>query len=159
MWRELRKQGWTRKPPPRRELDDRYFYLRPGGDASVTDGVDFFRGEEAVLEYYATVYNEDGDDLDSSADSALSIGATSGRESDPGDEDIKVSALGNEMLADNNDDLNTDDIETGEFDSDEDMEPQCAPDDDHDDPEEAKLEVTAEVLFAENLLVSLVAKM
>ncbi|KAE8965517.1 hypothetical protein PR002_g28655, partial [Phytophthora rubi] len=51
--------------------------------------------------------NEDGDDLDSSADSALSIGATSGRESDPGDEDIKVSALGNEMLADNNDDLNT----------------------------------------------------
>ncbi|KAE8881368.1 hypothetical protein PF003_g34403 [Phytophthora fragariae] len=55
MWRELRKQGWTRKPPPRRELDDRYFYLRPGGDASVTDGVDFFRGEEAVLEYYATV--------------------------------------------------------------------------------------------------------
>ncbi|KAE9169121.1 hypothetical protein PF005_g28094 [Phytophthora fragariae] len=103
--------------------------------------------------------NEDGDDLDSSADSALSIGATSSRESDPGDEDIKVSALGNEMLADNNDDLNTDDIETGEFDSNEDMEPQCAPDDDHDDSEEAKLEVTAEVLFAENLLVSLVAKM
>ncbi|KAE9266682.1 hypothetical protein PR003_g32038 [Phytophthora rubi] len=36
MWRELREQGWTRKPPPRRELDDRYFYLRPGGDARVT---------------------------------------------------------------------------------------------------------------------------
>ncbi|KAE8985261.1 hypothetical protein PF005_g11549 [Phytophthora fragariae] len=117
--------------------------------------------------------NEDEDDLDSSADSALSIGATSGRESNPGDEDVEVSALGNEMLADYNDDLNTvgdgdnepqygamesgdeaekDDIETGEFDSDEDMERQCAPDDDHDDPEKAKLEITAEVLFAEDFL-------
>ncbi|KAE9201541.1 hypothetical protein PF002_g21499 [Phytophthora fragariae] len=52
--RELREQGLTRKPPPRRGLNDRNFYLRHGGDVSVTDGVDFFRGEEAVLEYYAT---------------------------------------------------------------------------------------------------------
>ncbi|KAE9027267.1 hypothetical protein PR001_g12017 [Phytophthora rubi] len=117
--------------------------------------------------------NEDEDDLDSSADLALSIGATSGRESNPGDEDVEVSALGNEMLADYNDDLNTvgdrdnepqygamesgdeaekDAIEPGEFDSDEDMERQCAPDDDHDDPEKAKLEITAEVLFAEDFL-------
>ncbi|KAJ8566844.1 hypothetical protein ON010_g6278 [Phytophthora cinnamomi] len=40
---------------PRRGLDDRNFYLRPGGDTSGADGVDFFRGEEAVLEYYANV--------------------------------------------------------------------------------------------------------
>ncbi|KAE9125076.1 hypothetical protein PF010_g5758 [Phytophthora fragariae] len=44
------------------------------------------------------------------------------------------------------------DIETREVDSDEKMEPQCAPDDDHDDPEETELEITAEVLFAENFL-------
>ncbi|KAE9042998.1 hypothetical protein PR003_g3288 [Phytophthora rubi] len=117
--------------------------------------------------------NEDEDDFDSSADSAMSNGATSGRESDPGDEDVEISALGIELLADNNDDLDTVgdgdnepqggamesgdeaekvDIETREFDSDENMEPQCAPDDDHDDPEETDLEITAEVLFAENFL-------
>ncbi|GMF44199.1 unnamed protein product [Phytophthora fragariaefolia] len=326
VWRELRGQGWTRKPPPRRGLDDRYFYLRPGGDASGADGVDFFRGEEAVLDPSAqstdpapasawdtparvastsvcasgdaqiavaaevvrlnyfpdieaaeararareaatTIANspqpslrptppmipagavaheapvaalfreaqsapttpvprqapgkrparrsvrrsleeatrstasrtpprpsqvliaasphmtdedsadgEDEDDLESSADLALSNGAasdgTSGEVNRMLNDMLSVMhALGNELLADNNDDLNTvgdddnepqygamesgdeaekGDIETGEFDSDEGMEPQCAPDDDHDDPEETEQEITAEVLFAEN---------
>ncbi|KAE8996033.1 hypothetical protein PR002_g19444 [Phytophthora rubi] len=92
--------------------------------------------------------------------------ASYNRESDPREEDVEVSALCNELLADNNDGLNTvgdgdnepqhgavksndeaekNGIETGEFDLDEDMEPQCAPDDDHDDP-------TAEVRFGENVL-------
>ncbi|EGZ20842.1 hypothetical protein PHYSODRAFT_398887, partial [Phytophthora sojae] len=51
--RELKGKGWARKPPPRRSLDDRYFYVRPGESSSGTEGVHFFRGEDAVLEYYA----------------------------------------------------------------------------------------------------------
>ncbi|KAF1780164.1 hypothetical protein GQ600_27755 [Phytophthora cactorum] len=51
--RELRGQGWTCKPPGRRTLDDRYFYIRPGGSTREQEGVDHFRGGEAVLEYYA----------------------------------------------------------------------------------------------------------
>ncbi|KAG6613082.1 importin-like protein [Phytophthora cinnamomi] len=50
------------------------------------------------------------------------------------------------------DEAEKDDIETGELDSDEDMEPQCAPDDVPDDPEETEQEITAEVLFADNFL-------
>ncbi|EGZ12488.1 hypothetical protein PHYSODRAFT_381957, partial [Phytophthora sojae] len=53
VWRELKAQGWTRKAPPRRRLDDRYFYIRPGGSTSGASGVDYFMGEEGVLEYYA----------------------------------------------------------------------------------------------------------
>ncbi|GMF44888.1 unnamed protein product [Phytophthora fragariaefolia] len=114
--------------------------------------------------------SEDEDDLESSADSALSNGAANDGKS--GEVNLMLNdmlALGNELLADNNDDLNTvgdddnepqygsmesgdeaekDDIETGEFDSDEGMEPQCAPDDDHD--EETEQAITAEVLFTEN---------
>ncbi|ETK79775.1 hypothetical protein F441_04597 [Phytophthora nicotianae CJ01A1] len=53
VWRELKENGWTRKPPPRHSLDDRYFYVRPGVSQKGTEGVHFFRGEEDVLEYYA----------------------------------------------------------------------------------------------------------
>jgi hypothetical protein len=42
VWRELRGHGWTRKPPPRRGLDDRYFYIRPNADMNGTEGVHFF---------------------------------------------------------------------------------------------------------------------
>ncbi|KAG6609023.1 uncharacterized protein IUM83_12824 [Phytophthora cinnamomi] len=55
VWRELKAQGWTRKSPPRRSLDDRYYYIRPGCELSEKEGVHFFRGEGAVLEYYANV--------------------------------------------------------------------------------------------------------
>ncbi|KAE9215226.1 hypothetical protein PF004_g14820 [Phytophthora fragariae] len=181
--RELREQGLTRKPPPRRGLNDRNFYLRHGGDVSVTDGVDFFRGEEAVLEYYATrkactpaparasnpparaaptSVCAPGDahiasvaegfrldylpDIEATEGTLLPLRPTplvipaaavdaSGssvcspvagrsdtldspkiptstlvsynRESDPREEDVEVSALCNELLADNNDGLNT----------------------------------------------------
>lgn len=50
------------------------------------------------------------------------------------------------------DEAEKNDIETGEFDLDEDMEPQCAPDDDHDHLEETEQKITAKVLFAENFL-------
>ncbi|KAE9288220.1 hypothetical protein PF001_g20620 [Phytophthora fragariae] len=220
--RELREQGLTRKPPPRRGLNDRNFYLRHGGDVSVTDGVDFFRGEEAVLEYYATVFLKrkactpaparasnpparaaptsvcaPGDahiasvaegfrldylpDIEATEGTLLPLrptplvipaAAVDGESSladvsreassayptpvrcqapDPREEDVEVSALCNELLADNND-AEKNGIETGEFDLDEDMEPQCAPDDDHDDPKETDLEITAEVRFGENVL-------
>uniref|UniRef100_H3H8Y9 Uncharacterized protein n=1 Tax=Phytophthora ramorum TaxID=164328 RepID=H3H8Y9_PHYRM len=55
VWRELKAEGWTRKPPPRRSLEDRYKYIRPMGHANGTVGIDFFLGEEGVLEYYANV--------------------------------------------------------------------------------------------------------
>ncbi|POM73545.1 Hypothetical protein PHPALM_9596 [Phytophthora palmivora] len=53
VWRELKAEGWTRKPPPRRSLEDRYKYIRPAGHANGTVGIDYFLGEESVLEYYA----------------------------------------------------------------------------------------------------------
>ncbi|GMF18922.1 unnamed protein product [Phytophthora fragariaefolia] len=53
VWRELKRDGWSRKPPPRRSLDERYFYIRPDGSPAGTGGVNYFRGEQAVLVYYA----------------------------------------------------------------------------------------------------------
>ncbi|KAG6947635.1 hypothetical protein JG688_00015452 [Phytophthora aleatoria] len=31
-WKELLKDGLTSKPPPLQSLEDRYRYIRPGGD-------------------------------------------------------------------------------------------------------------------------------
>ncbi|KAI9979941.1 hypothetical protein PInf_002152 [Phytophthora infestans] len=53
VWRELKKDGWTRKPPSGRSLNDRYFYMPPGENVKGSEGVDYFRGEQAVLEHYA----------------------------------------------------------------------------------------------------------
>ncbi|OWY94529.1 hypothetical protein PHMEG_00035708 [Phytophthora megakarya] len=46
--------GWARKPPPRSSLDDGYFYIRPGFSTKGTEGVDFVRGKDVVLEFYAS---------------------------------------------------------------------------------------------------------
>ncbi|OWY90891.1 hypothetical protein PHMEG_00040764 [Phytophthora megakarya] len=54
MWKELRGKGWTRKPPPRSILKDRYFYIRPGRSTKGTEGVDFVRDEDVVMEFYAS---------------------------------------------------------------------------------------------------------
>jgi hypothetical protein len=91
------------------------------------------------------------------------------------DEESEAAALGNELLADKDDDLNTveldddaqrfgmigpgdeaekDDVEEGEYESDVNVEDNCAPEDVHDDPEETETEVAAEMLFAENFLES-----
>ncbi|POM76974.1 Hypothetical protein PHPALM_5726, partial [Phytophthora palmivora] len=48
VWRELKAEGRTRKPPPRRSLEDRYKYIRPAGHANGTVGIDYFLGEESV---------------------------------------------------------------------------------------------------------------
>ncbi|KAG1693313.1 hypothetical protein DVH05_023777 [Phytophthora capsici] len=55
VWRELKQDGWTRKPPPRSSLDDRYKYIRPEGHPNGTVGLDYFLGEAAVLDFYADV--------------------------------------------------------------------------------------------------------
>ncbi|OWZ06134.1 hypothetical protein PHMEG_00021657 [Phytophthora megakarya] len=54
VWKELRGNGWTCKPPPRSSLDDRYSYIRPGRSTNGTEGVDFVRGEDVVMEFYAS---------------------------------------------------------------------------------------------------------
>ncbi|KAG3101797.1 hypothetical protein PI124_g11904 [Phytophthora idaei] len=87
------------------------------------------------------------------------------------DSEDDLSKRGSELLVDNNDDLNaveldqnsdqygaiesgdeaeTDDVQTGEYDSDGEGETSWAPDDVGDDAEETETEIAAEVLFAEN---------
>lgn len=91
------------------------------------------------------------------------------------DDDDEMSALGDEMLADNNDDMNDvgeednappfgamddgdkpdkDDVETGEYGSDEDVGTHCAPEDVIDDPDDTEHDIATEVLVAENFLRS-----
>ncbi|POM59597.1 hypothetical protein PHPALM_31643 [Phytophthora palmivora] len=91
------------------------------------------------------------------------------------DDEDDLSLWSSALLADNNDGLNTvaadededqygaigsgdeaehDDVDTGEYDSDESAGARCIPDDIVDDPEETKSEVAAEVLFAEQFLES-----
>ncbi|ETP30213.1 hypothetical protein F442_20729, partial [Phytophthora nicotianae P10297] len=53
VWRELKQDGWTRKPPLRSSLDDRYKYIRPEGHPNGTIGLNYLLGEAAVLDFYA----------------------------------------------------------------------------------------------------------
>ncbi|GMF40133.1 unnamed protein product [Phytophthora fragariaefolia] len=91
------------------------------------------------------------------------------------DDDVAVSTLGTEPLADKEDDLNAietsadaplfgtiesgdeaekDDVDEGEYDSEVAVEEYCSPEDVHDDPEQTETEIAAEVLFAEDFLES-----
>ncbi|KAG1711348.1 hypothetical protein DVH05_008601 [Phytophthora capsici] len=51
-WRALRGAGWTAKPPPRRSLDTRYKYVRPGGNPAGAEGIDYVLGEGGVVAEY-----------------------------------------------------------------------------------------------------------
>ncbi|KAJ8561922.1 hypothetical protein ON010_g7758 [Phytophthora cinnamomi] len=51
-WRELKKQGWTSVRSRAKDLDPKWKYVRPGADPNGVKGVDFFHGEEELLEYY-----------------------------------------------------------------------------------------------------------
>ncbi|KAL3661834.1 hypothetical protein V7S43_013128 [Phytophthora oleae] len=50
-WDFLRKAGWSHTPPPRRRLDARYRYIRPGGNPDGLEGPDYLLGEASVLQY------------------------------------------------------------------------------------------------------------
>ncbi|KAG6970845.1 hypothetical protein JG688_00004683, partial [Phytophthora aleatoria] len=52
VWRELREEGWTSKPPPRNALDLLYRYIRPGSSLKGQEGRGFFIGEQALLDFY-----------------------------------------------------------------------------------------------------------
>ncbi|KAG1696252.1 hypothetical protein DVH05_018798 [Phytophthora capsici] len=52
IWKSLRRTGWTSKPPSTRGLDNRYRYVRPGGDPNGTDGQDYFLGEKALVDHF-----------------------------------------------------------------------------------------------------------
>ncbi|KAG3067936.1 hypothetical protein PI124_g22144 [Phytophthora idaei] len=60
VWRMLRQDGWFSKPPPRRSLCDQYRYVRPRGNPDGQDGVDFFLGEQALIEHYQHAYGGSG---------------------------------------------------------------------------------------------------
>ncbi|KAG1704676.1 hypothetical protein DVH05_005605 [Phytophthora capsici] len=52
IWRLLRQDGWTAKPPRRSSLDTRYRYVNPGQDPNGIEGEDYFLGEDALVLYY-----------------------------------------------------------------------------------------------------------
>ncbi|KAG1688596.1 hypothetical protein DVH05_003522 [Phytophthora capsici] len=107
-------------------------------------------------------------------DSAESVYVPSGSEHDgDNDDQVEEGTLGSELLADSGDALNAvvdgdvaahfgmmesgdeaekDDIETGEYGSDEDLSVLCIPEDTADDPDPTEQEIAAEVMFAEDFL-------
>ncbi|POM64840.1 Hypothetical protein PHPALM_19588 [Phytophthora palmivora] len=144
-----------KSPPPRRSVGDRYFYIGPGGSTTGSEGVHLFRGEEAALEYYANVLR-----------SRTHLCGTWGNHSTaPGDAQIAAAAEVDDNLnamdggasghfesIGSGDEAEKDDVETGEYDSSEDVEVHCLPEDVSDDPEETEAEIALEVLFAEIVL-------
>ncbi|KAF4139598.1 hypothetical protein GN958_ATG11083 [Phytophthora infestans] len=48
-FKSLRQEGWTKNPPTRTSLDDRYKYIRSDGHPNGAVGLDYFLGEKAVL--------------------------------------------------------------------------------------------------------------
>ncbi|ETL48870.1 hypothetical protein L916_01564, partial [Phytophthora nicotianae] len=50
--RALRRAGWKAKPLPRRSLDTRYKYVRPGGNPAGAEDVDYVLGEGGVVAEY-----------------------------------------------------------------------------------------------------------
>ncbi|KAL4096180.1 hypothetical protein PRIC1_009542 [Phytophthora ramorum] len=61
-WKNLRKAGWTSKPPSGgQSLDCRYRYIRPCGNPRGVEGEDYLLGEDAVLRYVETQAIQTGD--------------------------------------------------------------------------------------------------
>ncbi|GMF41085.1 unnamed protein product [Phytophthora fragariaefolia] len=52
IWRVLRREGWSSKPPPLRSLDCSFRYVKPGCNPDGVEGTDYFRGEQALVAYY-----------------------------------------------------------------------------------------------------------
>ncbi|ETO68386.1 hypothetical protein F444_14758 [Phytophthora nicotianae P1976] len=62
VWRYLRKEGWYHRQPT--GLSELYRYVPPDGTPNGVAGVDFFLGEQALLEYYNRVMVAGGPDVD-----------------------------------------------------------------------------------------------
>ncbi|KAG7379395.1 hypothetical protein PHYPSEUDO_008687 [Phytophthora pseudosyringae] len=56
IWRALRCDGWTSKAP--RGLDNSYRYVKPIGNPDGEDGIDYFRGEQDLVNYYQKQSNQ-----------------------------------------------------------------------------------------------------
>ncbi|KAG3243276.1 hypothetical protein PI124_g11903 [Phytophthora idaei] len=87
VWRELKGEGWTRKAPPGRSLDDRYKYVRPGRHPNGTVGINYILGEEAVLKFYANALRRRADTTARVPDSS-----SSNEPAQPGDAQIAAAA-------------------------------------------------------------------
>ncbi|ETM99067.1 hypothetical protein PPTG_19052 [Phytophthora nicotianae INRA-310] len=51
IWPQVKKRGWTSKPPPSRGVETRWNYILPGGNANGTIGIDYVLGEQAVVDH------------------------------------------------------------------------------------------------------------
>lgn len=57
-WKTLRRAGWFSKPP-KSGLEQRFRYVRPGGNPNGIEGDDFFQGERALTEFFNKTYLDD----------------------------------------------------------------------------------------------------
>ncbi|ETP42030.1 hypothetical protein F442_11027 [Phytophthora nicotianae P10297] len=72
VWRELRNDRWTRKPPLRSILNDRYMCISPEGHPNGKVGLDYFLREVAVLDFYADGSSETPAAIETLANTCLS---------------------------------------------------------------------------------------
>ncbi|ETM98053.1 hypothetical protein PPTG_19832, partial [Phytophthora nicotianae INRA-310] len=210
--RDLRNDGWTRKPPPRSSLDDRYKYIRPEGHPNGTVGLITSWGRLPYLTFMqmlpqmknlhtlkplrslnailldrqpvahlrrlrSSIHRLRVHHLSFSAYPEENNNDASGASAEvhTGDEDNEddFDTLGSELLADKHDNLNAvepgesadqygaiesgdeaekDDVDADEYDSDQDVEGFCTPEDLVDDVDEMEAEIAEEALFAANFL-------
>ncbi|GMF42303.1 unnamed protein product [Phytophthora fragariaefolia] len=67
-WRELKKAGWSARPPRGLKVD--YRYVPPGGNATGADGTDYFLGTAGVIQHYLGSRQTEAEDADDGADDA-----------------------------------------------------------------------------------------
>ncbi|GMG17360.1 unnamed protein product [Phytophthora fragariaefolia] len=68
LWRELKKAGWSARPPRGLEVD--YQYVPPGGNATGADGTDYFLGTAGVIQHYLDSRQTEAEDADDGAEDA-----------------------------------------------------------------------------------------
>ncbi|GMF59122.1 unnamed protein product [Phytophthora fragariaefolia] len=68
LWRELKKAGWSARPPRGLEVD--YRYVPPGGNATGADGTDYFIGAAGVIQHYLDSRQTEAEDADDRAEDA-----------------------------------------------------------------------------------------
>ncbi|GMF52974.1 unnamed protein product [Phytophthora fragariaefolia] len=68
LWRELKKAGWSARPPRGLEVD--YRYVPPGGNATGADGTDYFLDTAGVIQHYLDSRQTEAEDADDGAEDA-----------------------------------------------------------------------------------------